>query len=534
MAIRKISSRSLGDTTVSTVDIAADAITSAKILDGEVTADDLASTLDLSGKTITLPPGVGGIDWSSSVQTSNFTAVSAKGYFVNTTSAAITVTMPSSPSQGDYVVIVDYAGTANTNNITINGNGAKFDGQDSIYPMVLTGNNIGVSLVYIDSTQGWKVYSSSREDTGTSYISTGFDNLNPYLTYGDGSDGDVTTLSPNVNTWITDNSVSSGATTFNIASNTGFSVGDLILIIQVQDSGLTIGRHEYQRVAAVNSLQWTVESPLQNSYVSNNQNNASDPESCMIYRVPEYNNVTLTSTTITASAWDGFEGGVIPIFVKGTLTLNATTLDVSDKGFRGVPSQSTSNDGDNYAGEGTSRYLEKNRTGYNGAGGGGRQNTPGSTSQGAGGGGGHGTAGSDGTGGNYGFGGVTWGAQDLTTHLGFGGAGGAAGYDYSTPGGAGAAGGGIIMINAETITMSNSSLIDANGENQYSGATYGGAGAGGSIFINCDTITDTDGTCTIRADAGSSVASGAGGAGRIHIKGTQSGIGTISPTAYTG
>jgi len=48
----------LGDDTVDTDEIVDDAVTGAKILDGEVAVADLAATLDLSGKTVTLPSGV--------------------------------------------------------------------------------------------------------------------------------------------------------------------------------------------------------------------------------------------------------------------------------------------------------------------------------------------------------------------------------------------------------------------------------------------------------------------------------------------
>ena len=53
------------------------------------------------------------------VKTSNFSAVAGEGYFIITTSGAITMTLPSSPSMGDEVSFIDYAGTADSNNITI-------------------------------------------------------------------------------------------------------------------------------------------------------------------------------------------------------------------------------------------------------------------------------------------------------------------------------------------------------------------------------------------------------------------------------
>ena len=49
------------------------------------------------------------IAWNKTVQTTGFTAVANAGYFCNTTSAALTVTLPETPTRGQFVVIVDYA-----------------------------------------------------------------------------------------------------------------------------------------------------------------------------------------------------------------------------------------------------------------------------------------------------------------------------------------------------------------------------------------------------------------------------------------
>ena len=102
----------------------------------------------------------GGISWQGTPKTANFTAVAREGYFVDTTSAAITVTLPSSPSAGDEVTVVDYAGTADTNNITItssdNINGAAAD-------VKINYERGGVSMVYIDATQGWIAYNAANE-----------------------------------------------------------------------------------------------------------------------------------------------------------------------------------------------------------------------------------------------------------------------------------------------------------------------------------------------------------------------------------
>ena len=105
----------------------------------------------------------GTADWDTSVKTTGFTATANKGYFCNTTSAGFTVTLPATPSAGDEVIILDYAGTFDTNSLVISPNGGKIEGGTA--NLRLTGEREGVRLVYIDSTQGWLAYSGINEGT---------------------------------------------------------------------------------------------------------------------------------------------------------------------------------------------------------------------------------------------------------------------------------------------------------------------------------------------------------------------------------
>jgi hypothetical protein len=143
------------------------------IADGGITAVKLANPLNLSSFDVTLPQGVGGTNWTNAVQTSSFTAVSSNGYFVDTTLGVVTVTLPASPSVGNYVSLVDYAGTnsrtgtdANgfyTNRIQINPNGSKINGSTDYKD--IGASRGGVQLVYVDSTQGWIVTDAANENT---------------------------------------------------------------------------------------------------------------------------------------------------------------------------------------------------------------------------------------------------------------------------------------------------------------------------------------------------------------------------------
>ena len=122
-------------------------------------------TLGDSGDTFTFPSGskvsgLGAIQWDTTAKTANFTGETGRGYFVNSTSGAITATLPASPSAGDIVAIVDYAGTAATNNITIGRNSSKINGDTD--DLVMTKNDSGITLVFVDATEGWKNVETSN------------------------------------------------------------------------------------------------------------------------------------------------------------------------------------------------------------------------------------------------------------------------------------------------------------------------------------------------------------------------------------
>jgi len=142
-----------GDTITVTGDLKSNSIKS---------ASGSTITLGQSGDTIQLGCGAsqtgfgrtGTVDWDTTAKTAAFTAVSGNGYFVNTTSGAITMTLPASPSAGDIVSVKDYAQTFNTNNLTIGRNSSPINGGNITDPTIST-KGASITFVYVDGTQGW-------------------------------------------------------------------------------------------------------------------------------------------------------------------------------------------------------------------------------------------------------------------------------------------------------------------------------------------------------------------------------------------
>src|SRR5210317_1665320 len=97
-----------------------------------------------------------GVNWQSVFTgdgSTGLTAVAGRGYFIDTTSGTVTVTLPASPSAGDVVVLKDHARTWNTNNVTLAS--ALMDGNTTQKIFDTQGQT--VTLVYMDGTKGWSL-----------------------------------------------------------------------------------------------------------------------------------------------------------------------------------------------------------------------------------------------------------------------------------------------------------------------------------------------------------------------------------------
>jgi hypothetical protein len=132
-------------------------------------------TLGDSGDTFTIPAGVsitnsgtasgfgatGAVSWTTTVKTSGFTATAGEGYFVNTTSGPISINLPAGTA-GAVVGFKDYANTFDTSKVTLVQNGSDKIGGSTVNATLET-EGIAVTLVFIDSTQGWLVTDSGLQ-----------------------------------------------------------------------------------------------------------------------------------------------------------------------------------------------------------------------------------------------------------------------------------------------------------------------------------------------------------------------------------
>jgi len=144
-------------------------------------------TLGDSGDTFTIPSGVtisnsgtaagfgstGEVSWDTTVKTSTITGVAGVGYFANTTGGAFALNLPAGTA-GSSIAVADYAGTFQTNALTITPNGSqKIGGIAASIDLSTEGQS--AFFVYVDNTQGWinVIDSTSNVRGNDSIVATG-------------------------------------------------------------------------------------------------------------------------------------------------------------------------------------------------------------------------------------------------------------------------------------------------------------------------------------------------------------------------
>ena len=133
---------------------------------------DISARLGASGNTVTVVNGkyrllaTDGTNWYDifslaglgeawQIKTSNYTASDGDNLFADTSGGAFTITLPSSPSIGNQVKIIDAEGTFGTNNLTVGRNSQKIQGAAA--DLTISTNSAGIALVYVNADNGWRL-----------------------------------------------------------------------------------------------------------------------------------------------------------------------------------------------------------------------------------------------------------------------------------------------------------------------------------------------------------------------------------------
>ena len=105
-----------------------------------------------------------GTDWQSAPKTTDFTAVVGQGYFVDTSSNVVVVSLPAGTS-GDEIHFTDYAGTFDTNKIKFVASSSPSQQkiQGGTDPAKNTTENAFVKLVYQNDTKGWTAFNLTSD-----------------------------------------------------------------------------------------------------------------------------------------------------------------------------------------------------------------------------------------------------------------------------------------------------------------------------------------------------------------------------------
>ena len=154
-ADQSVDTRTIKDGTIIAQDVSG-SITNAKLDNSSITIDGAAVSLGGS-KSLTSQVL---LNWQALTVADGSTTLSAeagKGYFLDTNAGVIEVFLPTSPSRGDTISLVDYSGTFATNKLIINTGGQNLD--STVYSEYkIETNNAIVELVYVDATKGWLIF----------------------------------------------------------------------------------------------------------------------------------------------------------------------------------------------------------------------------------------------------------------------------------------------------------------------------------------------------------------------------------------
>ena len=184
-------------------------------------------------QTIASSGSGGGVSYTA-VKTANYTAANNDGVLTDTTAGAFTVTLPTTPSVGNIVLVIDSLSQWGTNNLTVDPTASiKIAGNTAGDTLVCDITGATVTLVYTGATYGWNVAAQVGGNGGTAVTLTGTQTLTnktltaPVLTapvLGTPASGTVTNLtgtaSININGTVGATTATTGAFTSLTASTT--------------------------------------------------------------------------------------------------------------------------------------------------------------------------------------------------------------------------------------------------------------------------------------------------------------------------
>lgn len=192
--------------------------------------------------------------------------------------------------------------------------------------------------------------------------------INAQVCANPGKDGPGGTLGGIVNTYYPGSATTSaGATSISIGTSAGsataIAIGDLLLVIQMQDAAINSNNSDsygdgasggaasgytslanaglYEFVVATSAAGGTVSvrgagsgNGLMNTYTNAAATGSRGARRFQVVRVPQYSSATLTSS-LTALPWNGSTGGILAIDIAGNLSLGGASVNVNGMGFRG-------------------------------------------------------------------------------------------------------------------------------------------------------------------------------------------------------
>ncbi len=442
-----------------------------------IVVDGSAVTLGRCGGTVALASGAtqtgfgrtGTVDWQTTPKTGDFTAVNGEGYFVNTTSGAVVMTMPSG-SAGAIVSIQDYNKTFDSNNFTVTpASGEKINGGVADGSLIISTEGQGLTFVYVDGTVGWKTVHENEFIKGGSnfIIATG---------------GTITTSgNDKIHTFT-------GPGTFAVSSISGTAAENIVSYMVVAGAGGGGAGNPGAGGGGGAGGFRELKSPTTPYTASPLDGYPSSP-----------NRVTISATsfpiTVGAGGGIGPASGSPPANQAGGTGSNSIFSTITSAGGGGARQPSGSNPGNGGSGGGAGTSTASGGSGNTppttpAQGTNGGTASPGSSSADAAGGGGGATSvggngANPGPGGNGGDGATTSITGSPVTRAG-GGGGGKRGCGPSpTGGGGGGPGGGTAGVGG---TSSNASSAAANTGSGGGGAAYnsgsqGDGGAGGSGIV---------------------------------------------------